>query len=148
MVERYYRYTHNLCPLWAVDRVAIQSPLNCQWNITGKIIMLVPDHQYRIRVNGSGRLTLKCRFLRKNKIKAAPNPIVCTTSVRITSTTNALLLYPNPAISSGNDTCTAIEPKTRLLSSKIPWTLPRVFPHNRPGLKERHSPHTTLPAQG
>ena len=64
-VERYNKYTHNLLPLQAGDTVAIQSPLNHRWNTTGKMITALPDRQYQIRVDGSGRTTLRnSRFLR------------------------------------------------------------------------------------
>ena len=72
IVERYNRYTHNLSPLRADDRVTMQNPLNHWWNTKGKIITVLPDHQYWIRVDGSVRITLKNRrFLRKCEFKAA-----------------------------------------------------------------------------
>ena len=110
MVERYDRYTHNLCSLWTGDKVAIQSPLNYQCNTTGKIITVLPECQYWIRGDGSGRITLRnSRLLRKWEIKAIPTPISCATPVPITSTNNALLLHPESPTSSGDGTCAAIE---------------------------------------
>ena len=128
MVEMYNRYTHNLCPFQAGDTLAIQSPLNHQWNTTRKIITVLPDRQYQIRADGSGRLILRnYHFLTKCKIKASPTPIPSGIPKPITSIINVPLLHPDPLTSSGNDTCTAIElPKesmytlTRLQSSKIP----------------------------
>ena len=80
----------------------------------GKINTVLPDHQYQIRVDGSGRITFRSyHFLKKCKIKAAPTPIPSTTPVPITSTCHALLLHPNHPISSSNDTCTAIKPPKR-----------------------------------
>ena len=94
LIERYNRHTHNLCPLQAGDTVTIQNPLNRRWNTTGKIISALPERQYKMRVDGSGRITLRNhRFLKK---------------------------------------CKLFESMSML------------FPHNKPGLKEWHTPHRTL----
>ena len=113
IVESYNRYTHNLSPLRAGDTVAVQSPLNCT---PEKIITVLSDRQYWIRVDGSGSITLRhCRFFRKCKIKATPTPIPNATPLSITSTSNAPLLHPNPPTSSNNDTHAAIEPPPKKL---------------------------------
>ena len=110
-VERYNKYTHNLPLLQGGDKVGIQSQLNHRWNTMGKIITILPDCQYRIRVDGSGRITLEYnRFLRKCELKPAPTAKPSATLGPITPTTNAPLLHPYPSTSSGNGTCTAIEP--------------------------------------
>ena len=150
IVERYNRHTHNLSPLQTGNTVAIQSPLNHHWNTMEKVIATLPNRQYRIRVDGSGWITLrKHHFLRKCKFKTAPKPIPSATPAAITPTINTPLLHPDPLISSSNDT-----PKqtthtlTHSWSSKIPRALSRPLSHNRLGLKERHSPHTTQPTCG
>ena len=130
--------------------VAIQSLLNCQWNTTGKIITILTDRQYQIRINASGRITHRNHhFLRKCKIEFTPTPILSASPVPITSTSNAWLLHPSPQHLLVM-TCVAIElPKQTMHTSPHLWSLKisqalfRVPPHNKPGLKERHSPHTT-----
>ena len=73
IVERYHKYTHKLPPLRAGDTVAIQSPLNHRWNTTEEINTTLPNRQYRIRVDGPGRITLRNRhFLRKCELKHQP----------------------------------------------------------------------------
>ena len=148
MVETYNRQTHNLCPLQAGDTVTIQSPLNRRWNTTGKIISVLPERQYKIRVDGSGRITLRNRrFLRKCNISATPVPIALINNTpRGYSNSQTPSIYNTPA---------RIEPpkvttytSTRPRSSKIPRALSRLFPHNRPGLKELYDPHKPLPAHG
>ena len=125
ILERCCRYTDNLSTLWADDTVAIQSPLIYRWNTTRKIITVLLDHQYQIRIDGSRRNTLRrCCFLRKCKIKAAPTPIPSATPVSITSTINAPLLHPKPSTSSSNDRCAAIE---RPQTSHIYITMPSVI---------------------
>ena len=90
-------------------------------------------------------------FLRKCKFKTAPKP--SATPAAITPTINTPLRHPDPQTSSSNDTHTTIDTlkqtthtPTQPRSSKIPRALPRLLPHNRPGLKERHKPHKTRPA--
>ena len=90
IVERYNKYTNNLPLLQTGDTVTIQSLINHRWNITRKIITALPDWQYWIRVDGSGRITLRNRrFLRKCKLKPAPTPILSTTPGPITTSSNA-----------------------------------------------------------
>ena len=142
IVERYHKYTHNFPPLQAGDTVAIQSPLKHRWNRTRKIITVLLDCQYQIRVNGSGRITLRNHhFLRKCILKSTPTPI--------TPTSNAPLLHSYSPTSSSNGTHTAIEPPKQatytsphLWLLRIPWALSRLLPYNRSGLKEGYSPHT------
>ena len=88
IVEKYDKYTHNLPPLQAGDSVAIQSPLNHRWNTMGKIITALPDCQYQIRVDGSGRITLRnCYFFRKCKLKPAPTSVPSATQAMLYSCT-------------------------------------------------------------
>ena len=154
MVETYNRHTHNLCPLQTGDTVTIQSPLNRQWNTTGKIISVLPKRQYKIRVDGSGRITLRNRrFLRKCKLKPAPTPIPSATlGPTIPSSNTTFMHLP---LSPCNSTYTATRPpqqtthiSPRLRSSRIPRALSRLLPHNKPGLKERHTSHSTRPTRG
>ena len=154
IIERYNRCTHNLSPLQTGNTVTIQSTLNYQWNTTGKVITALPNRQYWIRVDGLGRITLRNRcFLRKCKFKTAPKPIPSVTPAAITPTINTPLLHPDPPTSSNNDTHTTIDTtKQTTPTFTHPWSprIPRALsrPHNRSGLKERHSPHTTWPVAG
>ena len=101
--------------------IAIQSPLNQRWNTMGKIITVLPDHQYQIRVDGSGRITFRNHcFFRKCKLKPAPTPIPSATPVQITHSSNAPLLHPYPLTSSSNGTRTAIEPPKQVLWEPYP----------------------------
>ena len=107
MVEGYNKYTHNLSPLQPGDTVAIQIPTITVGTLREKIITVLRHCQYWIRVDESGRITLRNhRFLWKCKTKAAPTPI----PVSITSTSNTPLLHPDHPISSANEIHTAIEP--------------------------------------
>ena len=125
LVERYNRHTHNLCPLQAGDTVTIQNPLNRWWNTTGKIISALPERQYKIRVDGSGRITLRNRrFLKKCKLKPTPTLIPSATLGPTIPSTNATVTHP--PLSPCNSTYTATRPQQqttyispRLRSSRI-----------------------------
>ena len=67
--ERYNISAHSLPHLSEGDRVAIQNQTNKLWSTTGKIVECLPNRQYKIRVDGSGRVTLRNRrFLRTFKL--------------------------------------------------------------------------------
>ena len=138
IVERYNKYTqytHNLPPLQDGDTVAIQSPINHRWNTTGKIISSLPDRQYRIRVNGSGRITLRNRrFLRKCELKPAPTPIPSATLEPTIPSSNTTFLHL--PLSPCNSTYIAIKPNNK------PHIYPHAFDQVFPELSLRYY-HTT-----
>ena len=61
LIEKYNRTAHTLRPLLKGQIVSIQCTNNNRWNTTGQIIETLPHNQYRIRVDGSGRITLRNR---------------------------------------------------------------------------------------
>ena len=110
IVDGYNKYTHNLPPLQDGDTVAIQSLINHSWNTIGRIISSLPDRQYRIRTNGSGRITLRNhRFLRKCKLKPVPTPIPSATVGPTIPSSNTIFLHL--PLSPCNSTYTAIKPQ-------------------------------------
>ena len=75
LIKKYNRTAHALSPLCKGNTVSIQNPNSHWWDIAGQIVGMLPNHQYRIRIAGSGRITLQNRrFLRKLKA-----PIIETT---------------------------------------------------------------------
>ena len=69
MIERYNRGTRTLPELDISDHVAVQNQ-SChyskRWDKTGKIVEKLPFRQYKIRMDGSGRITLRNRrFLKE-----------------------------------------------------------------------------------
>ena len=76
-VERLSLHTHRLSPLTVRDYVRIQNqvgPNPTKWDKTGVVIEVKQFNQYEIRVDGSGRVTLRNRkFLRKySPVKRPP----------------------------------------------------------------------------
>ena len=67
--EAYDKHTHTLQQLIIGDEVLVQNqmgPHPKRWSRTGTIVEVMPHWQYRIRVHGSNRVTLRNRkFLRK-----------------------------------------------------------------------------------
>ena len=69
VAERWSEHTRQLPPLVVGDHVRVQNqigPHPKKWDKTGVIIEVLQFDQYRVRINGSGRTTLRNRkFLRK-----------------------------------------------------------------------------------
>ena len=69
MFESYNEHTKTLPPLEETDYVAVQNQSGTRpgrWDKTGRIVETLPFRQYRIKMDGSGRVTLRNRkFLRK-----------------------------------------------------------------------------------
>ena len=69
MIERYNRGTRTLPELDISDHVAVQNQrghYSKRWDKTGKIVEKLPFRQYEIRMDGSGRITLRNRrFLKE-----------------------------------------------------------------------------------
>ena len=150
MTERYNRTAHDLHPLSEGDLVSIQNPHNRRWSITGRVVEMLQNRQYRIRVAGSGRITLRNRrFLRKLEAPAAATPIPSALPIppeSTTSDTNTPI-----QLSEGSTTTPLRGPVSpspiqtpRPVPAKIPRALSRLFPCNQPGRKELISPQRRL----
>ena len=155
LIEKYNRTAHTLRPLLKGQIVSIQCTNNNRWNTTGQIIETLPHNQYRIRVDGSGRITLRNRrFLRKLRTPVTPHPILSpsngtpilerddeskTPALQTTDSENAPQ-PPLPPNSTNQPTVTTQAKPARALS--------RLLPHNKPGLKELIPPERPLPMGG
>ena len=68
----YNMHSKSLKPLSVQTSVRIQE--RGKWNRTGRIIEVLPKHQYRIKMDGSGRITLRNRkFLKATLILPSPS---------------------------------------------------------------------------
>ena len=163
--ERYNISAHSLPHLSEGDRVAIQNQTNKLWSTTGKIVECLPNRQYKIRVDGSGRVTLRNRrFLRKLKCESTiPRLIPGAETSKENSTIHSSPKRPieqSKFVTSSDHTHhtpTTITPDslttpipTPLLStpvsttrispnaapSRVPRALLQLFPYNKPGLKD------------
>ena len=106
-------------PLQAGDTVTIQNPPNRRWNTTGKIISVLPERQYKIRVDGSGRITLRNRrFLKKCKLKPTPTPIPSATLGPTIPSTNTTVMHPH---------CLPVIAHTQ---QPDPNNKPHIYPHD------------------
>ena len=143
LVESYNRNAHTLPTLSVGDIVTLQNK-NKRWDRTGRIIEVLDNRQYRIRVDGSGRVTIRNRrFIRKiNK----PDRHLPIPSAGIPSTTKGnTSLSPNahpftpPIISSPQNSPThLITPPSRpnIPPQKPHVAIRRLLSYNDTGLRE------------
>ena len=75
IIEEYDKHAHPLIPLQVQTAVRIQEHDN--WRKTGTVVEVLPDRQYRIKMDGSGRLCLRNRRFLK-PITPIPSPHVQT----------------------------------------------------------------------
>ena len=165
-MERLSEHTKRLPPLKIGDTVRIQNQTGQfpnKWDKTGRVVEVKQFDQYVIRVDGSGRVTLRNRkFLRKYVAVHSPTPpindlqsFVPQTSHKPTPHTKSdtqphvvnshpsgtmypdvpsLSTYPGPE----NQQAThADEPKSCPSTIKAPRMLSRLETYNNPGLKEQ-----------
>ena len=125
---------------------SVQRPNNHWCDITGRMVETLPNHQYWIRIDGSGRTTLwNRRFLKKIQTPAVPTPIPIAFSEppkptfhdapqtkRIVTTSLRKLASPS------------VTPTPKPMPTKVPRVLSRLLPCNRPGRKELISPQRLL----
>ena len=131
--------------------VAIQWTTTRRWDTTGQVIETLPNHQYHVRVDGSGRITLRNhQFLRKLDTPTILFPI--PSAVPETSIPNPTPHRPNTLVPQTMDTgitSSHLTSNTAQLSTstqtKAPRALSRLFPHNQPGLKELIPPQRPQP---
>jgi len=147
--NRFNRKAHPLAPLNIQTVVRVQS--KGLWNKSGRIVEVLPHRQYRVRLDGSGRVTLRNRkFLRPAATSSnATQPSIIPSAEYSTMPT----LTPPPAqvvtdadISSSPPTlspATPAAPRTR-----VPRALKGLWDYNEPGQAEstcgqqRRSPAT------
>ena len=149
LIEQYNKTTHTLCPLQKGQIVTIQRPTTRRWDTTGQVIKTLPNHQYRVRVDGSGRITLRnCRFLRKLETPTTPPPIPNAVPETSTPNPNPTFLKPNiPVLQTmGTGITSNTAQPSSMTQTKTPWALSRLLPRNQPGLKELIPPQRPLPS--
>ena len=129
MIEDYDRTAHTLPPLNVGTYVALQDPHN-RWNRTGRIVEALADRQYRVRVDGSGRITLRNRrFLKliQSKVSGTPIPSAMPPPpVPVTPTTHNphIPLAPSPSTSHSL-------PLPPVLPPCCPWSIHARAPKGR-----------------
>ena len=149
-----------LPPLNLGDQVAVQEyrqKNKGKWTLTGRIVDKKPFRQYSVKIDGSGRITLRNRrHLRpiSKHLQQTNRPWTVTTSIKrpvrqenvvteesgqyqsAVSNNNGRLAAPVVRESQGDN---GIEPPPHM-SRRHPMALKRLQSHNSPGLKE----HTSL----
>ena len=109
----------------------------------------LPNRQYRIRVDGSGRITLRNRrYLRLIKPRRlnTPIPSPCTADESLKTTNKNIYNCPNDGPQS-NDNSDASPPLDTVISNKIPRALTRLLAYNSSGNKELTQPSRRIPTR-
>ena len=135
----YNRRTHLLPPLSIGDLVVIQDQQSKRWKKSGVIVETLPYRQYTIRMDGSGRTTLRNRrFLKKIinvKPQIIPSPVVIMdpkadpfipTTPQANQTTDEIMITPPGSPS----------PKQLVIAPKVPRALACLKDFNKRGAKE------------
>ena len=132
----YDRHTHNLRQLQLGDRVVLQDLKSKRWTRSGVVVEILPHRQYHIRMDGSGRVTLRNRRFLKRVTKGSPQIIP-----------SAVLLNPDAKSytplhqSVSSDLQGTYIPPTQAEApvtpvQKVPRSLSRLQNYNNPGRKE------------
>ena len=91
LLADYNSKAHSLSPLSVGDMVVLQNHVNKRWDRMGFVVEVLPYRQYNIRLEGSGRVTLRNRrFLKK------VSPIISPTSVQHPRPHSPNSCLPNP----------------------------------------------------
>ena len=148
LIEGYNRNAHTLPILNVGDEVTVQNK-NKRWDRTGKIVEALDNRQYRIKIDGSGRVTIRNRrFIRRINVPVRPTPIPSAgTSVTIDTTNlspDAVPFTPPNTMTSiphNSSANTVPHPTRTIVSSKgLPKALQRILPFNNAGLRELEPP--------
>ena len=114
---------------------------------TGQVIETLPNHQYWVRVDGSGRITMWNHwFLQKLEIPTIPLPISSTVPKPPTPNPTRFHKPNTPVPLTVNTGITLPHPPSN--TAQLPTmmqALSRLFPYNQPGLKKLIPPQRLLP---
>ena len=126
LTVEYNRTAHELPILQVGDYVAIQNQVTKRWDISGLVVEVLPNRQYRIRVDGSGRVTLRNRRFMK-KILMPRSQIIpsadtsclppCANPIRVT-----LPIMPRSQIIPSADTSHNTSPCANRIRATLPIT--------------------------
>ena len=117
--ERWTRDTRPISPLRQGDRVWLQNQIGIhptKWDRVGTVIEVRQHHQYLIKIDGSGRTTLRNRkFLRRMDCNAAPSS--GSNQIPLSSWATPA---PDPTIDTGSTPLTTSDPAQPINPSPSP----------------------------
>ena len=163
IAERYNKTAHDLQPLPVGSKVLVQnrgSYRKGKWDRSGKIMEVLPNRQYHVKLDGSGRVTLQNRrFIREVSIPplsttndfrfSSISATVPTTTVQVhdgdsTRSANVEVQDEGPSHSPVNPEPLPNQPISTVNSNPLmntvrqatPLALRRLNSYNSPGLRE------------
>ena len=150
----YNVHAHQLVPLSTQTAVMVQEKGN--WSKTGRIVEVLKNRQYRVRMDGSGRLSLRNRrFLRPILPRVSSNPPVQHLPIPSASTdgpddtTNPIptpMTTDEPAPLARDEATAHNQPEVpaQVNTKRIPRMLKDIADFNNPGLSEGGMPRARL----
>ena len=101
LVQKHDAKAHELTPITLGTNVVVQGK-DKKWDRTGRIVEVLPNRQYRIRMFHSGRVTLcNCRFIREYTAitpevhQPIPSASLPSSTPHATAECDALLYHPD-----------------------------------------------------
>ena len=143
LANDYNKATRALVPLLVGDTVAIQNhnlgKKQQRWVQTGRVVEVLPYRQYRIKMNGSGRVCLRNRrFLKPVNLPVQyRHPIPSSLQTNELDTSKEANLSPN-ALNENLPSSLPNLPPTNVTATtpKLPRALKELQSYNQPGVKE------------
>ena len=146
IINEYNNHSHALKPLPIRSQVLIQSLTmknKLRWTQTGTIVEILPFRQYKIRLDGSGRIVLRnrrhlkpCHIINPSIIPSAdtlnPQPNITPPEQPATADVNH-----NPEPIHAEPIPNPVNPNPPVIT-KTPRALKNIANYNRPGLSEQN----------
>ena len=127
--NNYNRHASNLNPIQTQTPVRVQE--NGSWTKTGKVVEILPHRRYRIRMDGSGRLTIRNRRFIKEK-GGLPFPSPDIPDHNGCNSQNKEEQHWEPSTTPTHTDDQQVAPK----KTRLPRMLKNIAPHNNKGIRE------------
>ena len=134
LATTYNEHSRKLKPLSVRMTVRVQE--KGKWNRSGRIVEVLPNHQYRVKMEGSGRITLRNRRFLKETPSIIPSPFVITQN---TPGSEQMMQGDHPDTPPMSPSTFPIDNQPQFDSpprKKITGPLKRIADYNKRGLQE------------
>ena len=146
LCDTYNRTAHPLKPLTIGTGVYVQNPSTRKWDRSGRIIQALPNRQYKVVMDGSGRVTLRNRrFIRPNPLHAKQQthfPAITPGPLQDPNTVDHPLSQPHtPDVPQPPSNTSTVDTPGNFSAqrSTLPLALRRLQNFNKPGLTEQQN---------
>ena len=152
LISEYNSKAHTLTPLGVGDLVIVQNLVTKKWDRIGYVVERLPNRQYNIRMQGSGRVSLRNRrFLKKTQAANSHQEMLVSPRIGPVTTPGNFnhptptempaqqVPSPNRLFSNSpnvNNSSPVAVSKNQFQNNKTPRALARLQNFNKPGSKE------------